>query len=87
MNVCKIPANWGGFSSWNVLSFEKGGKLLKLAWPWAPVDLPVVRLAGSRSRCEGCVEIHHHGTWETVCDDPWDLPAARVLCRQLGWQP
>ncbi|KAM9702986.1 LOW QUALITY PROTEIN: scavenger receptor cysteine-rich domain-containing protein DMBT1-like [Dama dama] len=47
-------------------------------------DLPMVRLAGSRSRCEGCVEIHHHGTWETVCDDPWDLLAARVLCQQLG---
>ncbi|KAB0348841.1 hypothetical protein FD754_013698, partial [Muntiacus muntjak] len=47
-------------------------------------DLPVVRLAGSRSRCEGRVEIHHHGTWRTVCDNPWDLPAARVLCRQLG---
>ncbi|KAB0384430.1 hypothetical protein FD755_006347, partial [Muntiacus reevesi] len=54
----------------------------------SPEDLPDTGinpgLAGSRSRCEGRVEIHHHGTWRTVCDDPWDLPAARVLCRQLG---
>lgn len=42
INVCKVPANWGGFSRWKALSFEKGGKLLKPAGLWAPVDLPVV---------------------------------------------
>ena len=31
VNVCKAPTNWGGFSSWKVFSFEKGGKLFKPA--------------------------------------------------------
>ncbi|XP_032278902.1 deleted in malignant brain tumors 1 protein-like [Phoca vitulina] len=50
-------------------------------------DLPVVRLAAGRSRCEGRVEILYDGTWGAVCDHLWGLPAAEVVCRQLSCGP
>lgn len=53
----------------------------------APADLPVVRLAAGRSRCEGRVEILYDGTWGAVCDHLWGLPAAEVVCRQLSCGP
>lgn len=46
-----------------------------------------VRLEGGSGAHEGRVEIYNADTdtWGTLCDDGWDEKAARVVCRQLGY--
>ncbi|NXK14911.1 DMBT1 protein, partial [Herpetotheres cachinnans] len=48
-----------------------------------PADSASLRLVGGESRCDGRVEIFHHGMWGRVLDDQWDTQEASVVCRQL----
>uniref|UniRef100_A0A2K5U1K4 T-cell differentiation antigen CD6 n=1 Tax=Macaca fascicularis TaxID=9541 RepID=A0A2K5U1K4_MACFA len=42
------------------------------------------RLTGGADACEGQVEVHFRGVWNTVCDSEWYTSEAKVLCQSLG---
>ena len=44
-----------------------------------------IRLVGGKYLWEGRVEIFLFGVWGTVSDDRAGTAAARVVCRQLGY--
>ena len=44
-----------------------------------------VRLTGSDRPSRGTVGVCISGTWSTVCGNFWNIPDARVVCRQLGY--
>ena len=46
-----------------------------------------VRLRDGFDPSNGRVEYCRHRTWGRVCGDEWDDNDARVICRQLGYNP
>ena len=44
-----------------------------------------VRLEDGSTRFEGRVEVCIDGGWRIICDNFWDPPDAKVVCRQLGF--
>ena len=46
-----------------------------------------VRLRGGIDPSNGRVEVCQFTTWGAVCNDEWDDNDARVVCRQLGYNP
>lgn len=44
-----------------------------------------VRLVGGQDELEGRVEVCYENTYGTVCENGFNMQAASVVCRQLGY--
>lgn len=44
-----------------------------------------VRLVGGKHAYEGRVEVKYDNEWKAICDHGWNMKAANVVCRMLGY--
>lgn len=49
------------------------------------IDNPY-RLVGGTLPNEGRLEISYANLWGTVCDDGFDIHAANIVCKELGYR-
>ncbi|EDV29084.1 uncharacterized protein TRIADDRAFT_19518, partial [Trichoplax adhaerens] len=49
------------------------------------INLPDIRLVGGNSSREGRVEIYRNSTWGSICGHNWNIQAANIVCKQLGY--
>ena len=49
-------------------------------------DVRLINTADN-TNMSGRLEVYYRGQWGTVCDDLFNNNAARVVCRQLGFNP
>ena len=53
--------------------------------PHSPGTEGGIRLVGGSAPGTGTVLIYHDHKWGKVCDDGWNLQAAHVVCKSLGY--